>query len=222
MLVKERMTMHPLTMEPTASVTEVHRYMRENNIRHLPIVRKDGKLVGLVTRETLLQAMPSSVTTLSIWEMNYALNKVKARDVMVREVITVQENVSIEKAARIMAENKIGCLPVMRNAPEKGSGQALVGIITDTDMLATLMELMGARQAGVRVTLRVPNVPGEIAKVAAAIAQQGGGILACGTYPAEEALKANITLKVRYVEQDNLVASLRELEEVEILDVRTG
>jgi acetoin utilization protein AcuB len=222
MLVKERMTVHPLTMEPTASITEAHRYMRENNIRHLPIVRRDGKLVGLVTRETLLQAMPSSVTTLSIWEMNYALNKIKARDVMVREVITVEEDVSIEKAARIMAENKIGCLPVMRNAPSTSSGQALVGIVTDTDMLSTLMELMGARHAGVRVTLRVPNVPGEIAKVAAAIAHQGGGIVACGTYPAEEALKANITLKVRYVQQDDLVASLRELEGVEVLDVRTS
>ena len=110
----------------------------------------------------------------------------------------------------------------MRNAPSTSSEQALVGIITDTDMLSTLMELMGARQAGVRVTLRVPNVPGEIAKVTAAIAQQGGGIVACGTYPAEEALKANITLKVRYVQQDDLVASLRELEEVEILDVRTS
>jgi acetoin utilization protein AcuB len=213
---------HPLTMEPTASITEVHRYMRENNIRHLPIVRKDGKLVGLVTRETLLQAMPSSVTTLSIWEMNYALNKVKARDVMVREVITVEEDVSIEKAARIMAENKIGCLPVMRGAPSTSSGQALVGIITDTDMLATLMELMGARQAGIRVTLQVPDVQGELAKVTAAIAEQGGDIAACGTYPAEEPLKAAIFLKVKHVSQEELNASLRQLEEVEILDVRTS
>jgi acetoin utilization protein AcuB len=223
MLVKERMTVHPLTMEPTASITEVHRYMRENDIRHLPIVRKDGKLVGLVTRETLLQAMPSSVTTLSIWEMNYALNKVKARDVMVREVITVEEDIPIEKAARIMAENKIGCLPVMRNAPETGaSGQALVGIITDTDMLATLMELMGARQAGIRVTLQVPDVPGELAKVTAAIAEQGGDVVAGGTYPAEEPLKANITLKIRHVPQDELVASLRALEDVDVLDVRAS
>jgi acetoin utilization protein AcuB len=222
MLVKERMTVHPLTMEPTASITEVHRYMRENNIRHLPIVRKDGKLVGLVTRETLLQAMPSSVTTLSIWEMNYALNKVKARDVMVREVITVEEDVSIEKAARIMAENKIGCLPVMRGAPSTSSGQALVGIITDTDMLATLMELMGARQAGIRVTLQVPDVQGELAKVTAAIAKQGGDIAACGTYPAAEPLKAAIFLKVKHVSQEELNASLRQLEEVEILDVRTS
>ena len=230
MLVKERMTLHPLTMEPTASITEAHRYMRENNIRHLPIVDKRNRLVGLVTRETLLQAMPSSVTTLSIWEMNYALNRVKVRDVMVKDVITVEEDVSIEKAARIMAENKIGCLPVMRGDPSTSrrgelvepSRQSLVGIITDIDMLSTLMELMGARQAGVRVTLQVPDAPGELVKVTAAIAQQGGDIVACGAYPAEEPLKANITLKVRHVPQDDLVASLRSLVGVEVLDVRAG
>jgi len=215
MLVKERMTLHPLTMDPTASITEAHRYMKENNIRHLPIVRKDGRLVGLVTRETLMQAMPSSVTTLSIWEMNYALNKVKVRSVMVRDVITVEENVSIEKAAHTMAENKIGCLLVMRNS-------SLVGIITDTDMLSTLMELMGARQAGVRITLRAPDVPGALAKITAVIAEQGGDIAACGTYPAEEPLKANITLKVKHVPQEDLVASLRALVGVEVLDVRAG
>jgi acetoin utilization protein AcuB len=134
---------------------------------------------------------------------------------MVKDVITVEEDVSIEKAARIMAENKIGSLPVMR-------GEALVGIVTDIDMLSTLMELMGARQAGVRVTLQVPDTPGELAKVTAAIAQQGGDIAACGTYPAEEPLKANITLKVRHVPQDDLVASLRALAGVEVLDVRAG
>jgi acetoin utilization protein AcuB len=213
MLVKERMTLHPLTMEPTASITEAHRYMKENNIRHLPIVRKDGRLVGLVTRETLMQAMPSSVTTLSIWEMNYALNKVKVSNAMVRDVITVEEDVSIEKAAHIMAENKIGCLLVMRDG-------SLVGIITDTDMLSTLMELMGARQAGVRITLRAPDVPGALAKITAAIAEQGGDIAACGTYPAEEPLKFNVVLKIRHAPQENLVARLRELEEAEVLDVR--
>ncbi len=215
MLVRERMTLHPLTMEPTASITEAHRYMKENNIRHLPIVGKDGKLVGIVTRETLMEAMPSSVTTLSIWEMNYALNKIQVRKVMVRDVITVEEDVPIEKAARTMIENKIGCLPVMRD-------DALVGIITDTDMLSTLMELMGARQTGIRITLQVPVAPGELAKVTAAIAEQGGDVVAGGTYPAEEPLKGNITLKVRHVPQDDLVASLRDLEGVEVLDVRAS
>ena len=213
MLVKERMTLHPLTMEPTVSITEAHRYMKENNIRHLPIVDKNDRLVGLVTRETLMQAMPSSVTTLSIWEMNYALNRVKVRDVMVRDIITVEEDMPIEQAARIMTENKIGCLPVMRNG-------SLVGIITDTDMLSTLMELMGARQAGVRVTLQAHDVPGALAGLTAAIAEQGGDIAACGTYAAEEPLKFNVVLKVRHMPQDDLVASLRALEGVRVLDVR--
>ncbi len=215
MLIKERMTLHPLTMEPMASITEAHRYMKENNIRHLPIVRKDGRLMGLITRETLMKAMPSSVTTLSVWEMNYALSKVKARDVMVRDVITVEEDVAIEKAARIMAENKIGCLPVMRNG-------SLAGIITDTDMLSTLMELMGARQAGVRLTVQAPDAPGTLAKITAVIAEMGGDIASCGTYPAEEPLKFNVVLKIRHAPQDDLVASLRALEGVEVLDVRAS
>ena len=101
-------------------------------------------------------------------------------------------------------------------------GDMLVGIITDTDMLATLMELMGTRQMGIRVTLQVPDERGELAKVTTTIAKQGGDIVAGGTYPAEEPLKANITLKVRHVPQDELVASLHELEGVEVLDVRAG
>ncbi len=213
MLVKERMTLHPLTMEPTVSITEAHRYMKENNIRHLPIARKDGRLVGLVTRETLMEAMPSSVTTLSVWEMNYALNKVKVRDVMVRDVITVEEDVAIEGAARIMAESKVGCLLVMRNS-------SLVGIITDTDMLSTLMELVGARQAGIRITLQAPDVPGALARITAVIADQGGDIGACGTYEPEEPLLFNVVLKIKHVPQDDLVATLSKLEKVKVLDVR--
>jgi acetoin utilization protein AcuB len=89
-------------------------------------------------------------------------------------------------------------------------------------MLSTLMELMGARQAGVRLTLRAPDRPGELAKITAAIAEQGGDIASCGTYPAEEPLKFNVVLKVRHVPQDNLIASMRTLEDVEVLDVRVS
>jgi len=98
---------------------------------------------------------------------------------MVRDIITVEEDMPIEQAARIMTENKIGCLPVMRNGSLVGI--ITVGIITDTDMLSTLMELMGARQAGVRITLQAPDVPGALAKITAAIAEQGGDIAACGS-----------------------------------------
>jgi acetoin utilization protein AcuB len=101
-------------------------------------------------------------------------------------------------------------------------GDSLVGIITDMDMLCTLMELMGARRAGVRVTLQAPDTRGELAKITTAVAEQGGDIVACGTYPAEEPLQATITLKIKHASQEDLLASLRELEAVEVLDVRTS
>ncbi|MBS1249645.1 MAG: Hypoxic response protein 1 [Chloroflexi bacterium] len=215
MLVKERMSLHPLTMKSEASITEVHRYMKENNIRHLPVMNKKEKLVGLVSRETLMEAMPSSATTLNIWEINYALSKVKVGDVMVRDVITVEENVTIEEAARVMIEKQIGSLPVMR-------GEVLVGIITETDMLSTLMELVGTRRAGVRITLQGPTETGVLAGITGAIAEKGGSIAACGTYEAEEPLRFNVVLKVRHILQDDLVATLEALNEIEVLNVRTS
>jgi acetoin utilization protein AcuB len=212
MLVKERMTTHPLIVEPDMPITEAQCYMKDNNIRHLPVVKK-GKLVGLLTRETLLQALPSPVTTLSVWEMNYLLGKVKVGDVMVKDVVTVEENVPIEEAARTLFENKIGCLLVMRNG-------ALVGIITDVDLMCTMMELLGARRTGLRITLSVPDVVGELAKVTGTVAELGGFIVACGTYPAAEPTKWGVVLKVMYADKDKLLAALGRLEGVEILDVR--
>jgi acetoin utilization protein AcuB len=212
MLVKERMTTHPLVVEPDMPITDAQRYMKDNNIRHLPIVSK-GKLAGLLTRETLLQALPSPVTTLSVWEMNYLLAKVKVGDVMVKDVITVEEDVPIEEAARIMMENKIGCLPVMRDG-------ALVGIVTDFDLLCTMLELLGARRAGVRITLTAPDKVGELAKVTGTVAEVGGYIAACGTYPAADPTKWAIVLKVMYADKDKLLAAFGKLEGVELLDVR--
>jgi acetoin utilization protein AcuB len=212
MLVKERMTSHPLVVEPNMPITDAQRYMKDNNIRHLPVVSK-GKLVGLITRETLLQALPSPVTTLSVWEMNYLLGKVKVGDVMVGDVVTVEEDVPIEEAARMLIENKIGCLLVMRNG-------MLVGIITDIDLMCTMLEMLGGRRAGLRVTLAAPDEVGELAKVTATVADQGGCILACGTYPAADPAKWGIVLKVMYADKDKLLAAFEQLEGVEILDVR--
>ena len=163
MLIKERMTLHPLTMEPMASITEAHRYMKENNIRHLPIVRKDGRLMGLITRETLMKAMPSSVTTLSVWEMNYALSKVKARDVMVRDVITVEEDVAIEKAARITGRQPILFSTMMRAA----SSIVMSGpvVITSSAGVITSSRASPDRVRAISHTSRLPNLPGSTSNV---------------------------------------------------------
>ncbi len=213
MFVGDRMTKHPLTIGEEESVSEAHRYMEEQHIRHLPVVDKTGRLVGIIAEEDLLKAEPSTATSLSVWEIHSLLNKVKVRSVMVRDVITTTEDTPIEEAAQLMLEHKIGSLPVMR-------GDQLVGIITESDMFRTFMELFAARQKGLRVTIEVPDREGELAKVAQAIADQGGYIAACGTFMAEDPTKWGIVLKVRHVDREVLVAALSKIEGHNIVDVR--
>ncbi len=214
MFVKDQMTPHPITVMADSSILAAQRIMKENNVRHLPVLNKTGALVGLVTRTSLEQVRPSKLTTLSIYELSYQLDKITVRDAMVRKVVTVGEDVPIEQAARLMLEHKIGSLPVLR-------GERLVGIITDTDLMRTMLELLGARQPGVRLTLKVPDTAGELARVTAAIAAEHGDIGAMGTLPSDEPLKWWVVLKVRYMDRDCLVAAIKGLPEVELLDVRS-
>lgn len=213
MLVKEVMTPNPVVIEPDMAVTRARRLMKEDNIRHLPVVREGKGLVGLITRDALNRALPSELTSLSIWEINYHLDRIKARDVMVKKVISVTEDATVEDAAQLMIDNRVGSLPVMRD-------EQLVGIVTEIDLLGALSRLMGWRQPGVRLTVQVLDEPGQLARVATAIADAGGLLVGGGSYPAPEPLKANIVFKVRNVAFDDLTGLLESMEGVELLDVR--
>ena len=120
MLVKDWMTEEPLVVSPKTSVEEAIRIMRENRVRHLPVVKKDDQLVGIVTQTDLLQASPSPATSLSVWEINFLLAKMQVRDAMTRKVIVVEEECPLEEAALVMAEHKIGCLPVVHGQAPGG------------------------------------------------------------------------------------------------------
>ncbi len=214
MFVKDLMTSHPITIAPEASITSAERVMRENNIRHLPVVSPGGALSGLITRTTLEQVLPSKLTTLSVYELHYQLDKINVRQAMLRQVITVGEDLPIEQAARMMWEKKIGCLPVMR-------GNILVGIVTDIDLMHTMFDLLGARQPGVRMTLKIPGTPGELAKITGAIAAQQGDITAFGVMPTDEPLTWWVLAKVRFVDQECLVRAVEAIEGVQIVDARS-
>ncbi len=212
MLVGERMTRNPITTTGDVSVHEALDLMRRERVRRLPVVDKKGKLVGIVSEKDLLYASPSPATSLSVWEIHSLLARLKVTDVMTAEVIAVTEDVPLEDAARIMADNKIGGLPVVR-------GGALVGIITETDLFKIFIELFGARQKGVRLTLLIPAVKGELAKITAEVARRGGNILALGTFLGEDPTNALCTIKVEDVTKDELVAALEPLA-LEVIDAR--
>jgi acetoin utilization protein AcuB len=213
MLVADRMSKHPLVISQNETISKAHRYMQEQKVRHLPVVDKAGDMVGLVTEDDLLKAEPSGVTLLSVWEINSLLERVKVKDVMVRKVITTTEDMPIEEAAHLLLEHKIGCLPVLREG-------RLVGIITESDIFRTFMELFSARQQGLRVTMEIPDTAGQLAKVAQAIADQGGYIAACGTFMSEDPTKWGLVVKVRNVDRDVLTAALSDIEGQRTLDVR--
>ena len=134
MLVGKRMTRNPITVSPDVSIAEAMERMRREKIRRFLVVDKKGALVGIVTREDLLHASPSSVTSLSVWEVSYLLSQVKVKEVMTRDVLTVTEDVTLEEASRLMVDNKIGCLPVVRDG-------MVVGIITESDLFKVFLEL---------------------------------------------------------------------------------
>jgi acetoin utilization protein AcuB len=214
MLVKDWMTKEPLVVSPKTSVEEAIRTMREHRVRHLPVVKKEDHLVGIVTQTDLLQASPSPATSLSVWEINFLLAKMQVRDAMTKKVIVVEEECPLEEAALVMAEHKIGCLPVVH-------GQRLVGIITETDLFNIFTEQLGARSTGVRLTLAIRDAKGELARLAGRIAEMGGNIIRLTTLPGKEPDQALVTIKVEDVSQKALFEGLSDLV-IDILDAREG
>jgi len=212
MLVGERMTRDPIVVRDDSPIDKALKVMRENNVRRLPVLNDKGALTGIVSEKDLLYASPSPATSLSIYELHYLLSRITVGDVMTTEVITVTEDTPLEEAARMMADNKIGSLPVER----KGE---LVGIITETDLFKIFLELLGAREMGVLLTMLVPDEKGVLAKVTNEIAGLGGNIVSLVTFSGGVPTHALLTTKVQDVEEEALVKALEPLA-VEIVDVR--
>jgi len=145
MAVKDFMTKRVVYVSPETTVAAAADIMRDKGLRRLPVIEHD-KLVGLVTEGTMAEASPSKATSLSIYEMNYLLNKTKVGDIMIKNVLTVSKYASLEDAIYIMLQNKVGVLPVVDNS--------------------------GYGQAGIRIGLEVPDTPRVLEKIANLIASE--------------------------------------------------
>jgi acetoin utilization protein AcuB len=212
MLVKERMSQPVITVKADLPIMEALNLMRQEQIRRTPVVDNKDRLIGIISDKDLLNASPSDVTSLSVWEINYLLSQIKVKGVMTSNVLTVIEDTPIEEAARIMADNKIGGLPVMREG-------MLVGLITETDLFKIFLELMGAREMGIRVTALVPEKRGELALITNAVSEAGGSFIAFAQSYGSDAATREITFKVAGLNQSQVVEAVRPYVE-EILDAR--
>ena len=178
MLVGERMSRPVISITRDVPIHDALALFKKEKIRRAPVL-KDGKLIGIISDKDLLNASPSQATSLSVWEMNYMLSKITVKEVMTREVLTVQADTPIEEAARIMADNKIGGVPVMK-------ADKVVGMITETDLFKIFLELMGARTKGIRVTAIAEDHPGQLAMITKAIADAGGNFISFGQLATED------------------------------------
>jgi len=204
---------HPvISVGPDVPVMDALDMLRREHIRRAPVI-ENGKLVGFVSENDLRNASPGQATTLSVWEINYLVSKITVRKVMTREVVTTIEDTPIEEAARIMADHKVGGLPVLRDGK-------VVGIITETDIFKIMLEMLGARQKAVRVSVIVPNVAGEIASLSKAIFELGGNIIALGTFSGDDPSTSELVFKVDGPDEATLKAAL-EPRSLEVRDIRT-
>ena len=213
MIISRMMTKNPVSVHPDMSVNEVRSLMDKEQIGHLPVLDKNNNLVGILTKKDLLKAGPSAATSLDMYEISYLLSKLKVDKIMVKEVVTVEENAVVEDAARIMADKDIGCLPVVK-------GNLLVGIITETDLFRFFVKAFGARQPGVRITLYVAEKPGQLEKLTHAIAVKGGNIVALVSSEGDDPDHRRITIKIAGMERSDIEDAVHALPEAELEDIR--
>lgn len=214
MLVGERMTRNPVTVAEETSIDDALHLMRERKVRRLPVLDHSGKMVGIVSDRDLLHAAPSPASSLSVYEMHYLLSKLTVKRVMTSPVVTVTPNTPLEEAARIMADNKIGGLPVVE-------GGKLAGIITETDIFKILLELLGARTPGVRVTVVVKEAKGVLAQITRVLADLGANIVSVATYEGPEASEPRLMFKLSDVDPTAARQALEKLD-LKISDFRAG
>jgi acetoin utilization protein AcuB len=215
MLVKDCMTRHPTLISIDTPLTEAQQIMVENKIRHLPVAGSGKRLLGLVTRQRLA-FKPEFLASLNVWEITRYLSSMTVKDVMlkVKHVHTTKPDQTVERAAQIMTDKKIGCLPVLEDG-------IIIGILTEIDLLLSYQVMLGLPFPGVRVTIRMPDRLGELAKITKVLGDNQLGVVSIGAYPApRQDGFYDAVLKIPRVDQERIRQLLSQIEGQEIIELR--
>lgn len=154
MYVKDYMTAQPLTVTKDVSISKAIDIMGKNNFHRLPVVNEEGKLIGLITSGLVEESSGSKNTSLSIYELNYLLSKTAVEDIMIKDVVTVTQDLFLEEAAQMMIDHQISVLPVV------DGDNKVIGIITEKDIFQAFADILGYRHQGTRFVIKCEDVPG--------------------------------------------------------------
>ena len=212
MTVSKNMTINPVTTTPDMGVFEAFELMKSEGVQRLPVLDGDGNLVGIISEKNITSAAADK--EVSIVEFALLLSKIKVGDVMTKEVITVSVDDPVEMAAREMSDNDISILPVVDNNVK------LVGVVSRSDLFRLLLELFGTRHYGIRVTFRIKDQKGVIAKLAIALEKIGANIVSIGNLDSDQGY-STIIMKINGVEESLIKDALTPLVDGN-LDIREG
>ena len=212
MTVSKNMTINPVTTTPDMGVFEAFELMKSEGVQRLPVLDGEGNLVGIISEKNITSAAADK--EVSIVEFALLLSKIKVGDVMTKEVITVSVDDPVEMAARKMSDNDISILPVVDN-----NGK-LVGVVSRSDLFRLLLELFGTRHYGIRVTFRIKDQKGVIAKLAIGLEKIGANIVSIGNLDSDQGY-STIIMKINGVEKSLIKDALTPLVDGN-LDIREG
>ncbi len=176
MYVGWSMKTYLITVSPETSVLKARELMDSHKISHLPVTDGKARLLGIVTDRDLKQAWASPASTLSVYELTYVLQKLTVESIMTREVVTATPDMTIERAALLIHDHKIGALPVVKD-------EKLVGIITATNLMEVLLAALGMSDDSARLSILARNRIGVLAEVGKLMQQAAINIRSVVTTP---------------------------------------
>ena len=212
MIIADRMKKNPATATPEMSISEASAKMKAEKVHRLPVLDDDKNLVGVISEKDIMLAAPSPASTLSTYEINYLLSRLKVRTIMSRNPVTITSDTTIEEAVKLMVENDLSCLPVMDNG-------YLSGIVSKSDLFKILLEMLGAKHQGIRVEALVEDKVGVVSGLSDKFTEAGINIISLGTLEGPEPSLRVLTFKLENGTEEQVRSIMEPMSRS--LDVRT-
>ena len=202
MYVRDEMTKNLITINANDVISKAAEIMSEKKLHRLPVLQ-DGQLVGLVTKGRITSSTSGGATSLSIFELNYLLNRTSVKEVMIKkkDLITISSDKLMEDAADMMLRHDIGCLPVVDNGE-------LVGILTQNDLFKAFLDILGYNRKGSRIDVHVPDTLGVLGEVSKVFVANEANITNFTVYRNNDDTTADLILRSDLLETDQLVEDL--------------
>lgn len=204
MYVKNEMTANPITINADDVISKAADIMSENNLHRLPVM-ENGKLVGLVTKGLITSKGVGGATSLSVFELNYLLNRTSVKTVMIKlkDLVTISSNKLLEEAASLMLAHDIGCLPVVDDGE-------LVGILTQNDLFKAFLDILGWQRKGSRIEVNVPDTLGILGEISKIFVDNNANITNFTVYRNNDDSTADLILRTTLTETDELEKALNQ------------